>query len=187
MFPMIASVREFCEARKTLMMEVDREKRRGGTLPRMIRVGTMIEVPSLIFQLERLVREVDFISVGTNDLAQFLYACDRGNPMIWNRYDVLSPALLKALKYICDVCHQARIPCSVCGEMASRSLEAVTLVGLGFRSLSMTPSSLGAVKAAIRTMDQKHLAAYLEKQLVTTSGSLREKLKMYARDHGILI
>ncbi len=187
MFPMIASVREFIEARKTLMMEVEREKRRGGTLPRIIRVGTMIEVPSLIFQMEQLVREVDFISIGTNDLAQFLYACDRGNPMIWNRYDSLSPSLLKALKYICDICQQAHVPCSVCGEMASRSLEAVALVGLGFRSLSMTPSSLGPVKAAIRTMDQKHLSAYLEKQLEITSGSLREKLKMYARDHGILI
>lgn len=187
MFPMIANVEEFLEAKKTLMMEVEREKRRGGKLPVSIKVGTMIEVPSLIFQLERLLREVDFISIGTNDLAQFLYATDRGNPLIWNRYDPLSPPLLKALKYICDACQQAGVPCSVCGEMAGRSLEAVALVGLGFRSLSMNPAALGAVKAAIRTMDQTQLEAYLTKQLQTSSHSLRETLKTYAQDHGILI
>lgn len=187
MFPMIANVDEFLDAKKTLMMELEREERRGGKLPSSIKVGTMIEVPSLIFQLERLLKEVDFISIGTNDLAQFLYATDRGNPLIWNRYDPLSPPLLKALKYICDSCKQANIPCSVCGEMASHSLEVVALVGIGFRSLSMNPSALGLVKATIRTMDQARVSDYLTKQLQTSTHSLRETLKMYAQDHGILI
>lgn len=187
MFPMIASVEEFLDAKRTLMMEVEREKRRGSLLPTSIKVGTMIEVPSLIFQLDRLLQEVDFISIGTNDLAQFLYATDRGNPLIWNRYDPLAPPLLKALKYICDACQKANVPCSVCGEMAGRSLEAIALVGLGFRSLSMNPAALGAVKAAIRTMDQAQVGSYLEKQLQTSTRSLRETLKMYAQDHGILI
>jgi phosphotransferase system enzyme I (PtsP) len=184
---MIASVEEFLDAKRTLMMEVEREKRRGALLPTSIKVGTMIEVPSLIFQLDRLLQEVDFISIGTNDLAQFLYATDRGNPLIWNRYDPLAPPLLKALKYICDACQKANVPCSVCGEMAGRSLEAIALVGLGFRSLSMNPAALGAVKAAIRTMDQAQVGSYLEKQLQTSTRSLRETLKMYAQDHGILI
>jgi phosphotransferase system enzyme I (PtsP) len=116
-----------------------------------------------------------------------LYATDRGTPLIWNRYDPLSPPLLKALKYICDSCQQANVPCSVCGEMAGRSLEVIALVGLGFRSLSMNPSALGGVKATIRTMDQAQVAAYLAKQLQTSTHSLRETVKMYAQDHGILI
>ncbi len=187
MFPMIADVDEFREAKKTFQMELERERAQGGKLPRSIQIGTMIEVPSLIFQLENLLKEVDFISIGTNDLAQFLYATDRGNPLIWNRYDTLSPPLLKALKYICDCCREANVPCSICGEMAGRSLEAVALVGLGFRSLSMNPSALGAVKAALCTMDQATLGAYLEDLLNTSTHSVRDKLKMYAQDHDILI
>ena len=187
MFPMITTIHELQEAKHTLNMEIQREKERTGKLPKSIKVGSMIEVPALIFQLEQLMCEVDFVSIGTNDLSQFLYATDRGHPTIWNRYDSLSPALLRVLKYINDTCKQADIPCSVCGEMAGRPLEAITLVGLGFTSLSMNPSSLGAVKAAIRSLDKENLTAYLEKQLFSTSDSLREKIKRYASDHDIFI
>ena len=187
MFPMIASLHEFREARKTLDMEISRENELGGKMPKSIKVGTMIEVPSLVFQLEQLLKEVDFVSIGTNDLAQFLYASDRGNPMIWNRFDSLSPALLRVLKYINDTCRQANVPCSVCGEMAGRPLEAITLIGLGYRSLSMNQASLGAVKAAIRTLNQTDLTPYLEKQLSSATDSLREQLKMYMIDHGVFI
>lgn len=187
MFPMIATVQEFTEAKRTLMLELDREKNRGGKLPKTVRVGTMIEVPSLVFQLEQLLKEVDFVSIGTNDLSQFLYAADRGNPTIWNRYDMLSPALLRVLKYINDMCLQQGVPCSVCGEIAARPLEAVTLVGLGFQSLSMNPASLGAVKAALRTLNRQALGVYLNKQLRSSAASLREKLRLYAADHDIFI
>lgn len=187
MFPMIADVHEFLDAKKTLQIELEREHQKGGVLPCSVKVGTMLEVPSLIFQLEELVNYVDFVSVGTNDLAQFLFATDRGNPVIWDRYDTLSPSMLKALKYINDVCKNAAIPCSVCGEMASRPLEALALVGLGFTSLSMTPSALGAVKAVVRSMSQKEVAAYLQTQLSTASASIRDKLKSYAMDHDIFI
>lgn len=187
MFPMIATVQEFTEAKRTLMLELDREKNRGGKLPKTVRVGTMIEVPSLVFQLEQLLKEVDFVSIGTNDLSQFLYAADRGNPTIWNRYDMLSPALLRVLKYINDMCLQQGVPCSVCGEIAARPLEAITLVGLGFQSLSMNPASLGAVKAALRTLNRQALGVYLNKQLRSSAASLREKLRLYAADHDIFI
>ncbi len=187
MFPMIASLRELRDARQTLDMEIARETSHSGKLPKSVKVGTMIEVPSIVFQLEQVLKEVDFISVGTNDLAQFLYASDRGNPMIWDRFDSLSPALLRVLKYINDMCRQAEVPCSICGEMAGRPLDAVTLLGLGYRSLSMNPASLGAVKAAIRTLNLRDLTPYLEKQIASATDSLREQLRMYMIDHGIFI
>ena len=187
MFPMIATVRELQEAKTTLRMEVDRELARGGKLPKAIHVGTMIEVPSLIFQLESVLKEVDFVSVGTNDLTQFLYAADRGNPTIWNRYDPLSPAMLRVLKYICDTCQKAGIPCSVCGEMAGRPLEAVALVGLGYRKLSMNPASLGAVKAAIRTVKVQELTAYTTQQLAIATDNMREQIRLFAVDHDIFL
>ena len=187
MFPMIATVQEFREAKKTLQLEIEREKNRGARLPRQIRVGTMLEVPSLIFQLETLLPEVDFLSIGTNDLTQFLYAADRGNPTVWNRYDPLSPALLRVIRYVNDKCREQGVPCSVCGEMASRPLEALALIGLGVRSLSMTPVSLGAVKAMIRTVDGQELTAYLNRQLDLADDSLRESLRLFAVDHDIFI
>lgn len=187
MFPMISDLNEFIDAKKTLQIELERERQKGGILPSSVKVGTMLEVPSLIFQLEELVKVVDFISIGTNDLAQFLFATDRGNPMIWDRYDSLSPAFLKALKYINDICKRAGVSCSVCGEIAGRPLEALALVGLGYTSLSMAPSSLGAVKAVVRSMNQAQVEEYLLTQLNSPSPSIREKLKSYAMDHGIFI
>jgi len=187
MFPMISSIREFREAKNTLNIEIEQERTRGSRLPKSIKVGTMLEVPSLVFQLDGLLKEVDFVSIGTNDLMQFLYAADRGNPTIWNRYDPLSPALLKVLKYVNDMCLKAGIPCSVCGEMAGRPLEAMALVGLGFNRLSMNPSSLGAVKATLRSMNQKEVTPYLNRLLSTVPGSLREHLRLFAVDHGIFI
>ena len=187
MFPMISCVREFQEAKNTLLMEMEQEAERGGKLPKSVKIGTMLEVPSLVFQLDELLKEVDFVSIGTNDLMQFMFAADRGNPTIWNRYDPLMPAFLKVLKTVNDKCLKAGVPCSVCGEMAGRPLEAMTLVGLGFRSLSMNPASLGAVKAAVRSMHRAELEAYLKRQLSTVSENLREYLRLFAVDHGVFI
>lgn len=187
MFPMISDIHEFLDAKKTLQIELEREHQKGRILPSSVKVGTMLEVPSLIFQLEELLPYVDFVSIGTNDLAQFLFATDRGNPVIWDRYDTLAPAFLKALRYVNDICKKSAVPCSICGEMASRPLEALALIGLGFTSLSMTPSALGAVKAVVRSTNQKEVAGYLETQLSTSSASIRDKLKSYAMDHDIFI
>ncbi len=187
MFPMISDIGEFLEAKKTLDIELKREVAHGGQLPSKIEVGTMLEVPSLLFQLPDLVKLADFVSIGTNDLSQFLFATDRGNPMIWNRYDALSPSFLKTLQYVNAVCREAGIPCSVCGEMASRPLEALALIGLGFTKLSMNPSSLGAIKAVVRTTDQKQLSDFISTVLSNAVVSIRPLLKSYAVDHGIFI
>lgn len=187
MFPMIADINEFIEAKKTLQIELESERQRGTLMPSDIKVGTMLEVPSLIFQLPQLVKLVDFVSVGTNDLCQFLFAVDRGNAQIWERYDALSPALLNTLKYICDTCKEAHIPCSVCGEMAGKPLEAMALIGLGFQTISMNPSALGAIKSVVCTTNQEQTAQYLQTQLTMPSHSLRQKLQAYAMDHGVFI
>ncbi len=187
MFPMIASVDEFLEAKRTFEQELLSEKSKTGLVPVRVKVGTMLEVPSLVFQLEELLKHVDFISIGTNDLAQFLFASDRGNPLIWNRYDTLNPALLRTLKYVSDLCRAKKVPCSVCGEMAGKPLEAMALVGLGITSLSMNPASLGAVKAMVRTLNQQQLQEYLQTQLQRAVPSLRERLTAWARDHQVFI
>ena len=187
MFPMISDVDEFLEAKKTLDIELKREKSKGGVLPSSIKVGTMLEVPSLIFQLPALLKHVDFVSVGTNDLCQFLFATDRGNPLIWNRYDSLAPATLKVLKYISDECKKANVPCSVCGEIASNPIDAIALIALGYTSLSMNPAAIPAIKAVVRTMDRTKTAEYILSQIEQSNHSIREQLKSYAIDHGVFI
>lgn len=187
MFPMITNIDEFRQAKEVLKIELSREKEKGNPLPKEIKAGTMLEVPSLLFQLEELVKEVDFVSIGTNDLAQFLFATDRSNSMIWTRYDTLSPAFLKMLRYVHDVCMQANVPCSICGEMASRPLECVALIGLGYKKLSMNPGALGMVKAVVRSIDQKRTESFLMRHLSDTVESLRPLLQSYAIDHDIFI
>ena len=187
MFPMIADIDEFVQARQTLDVELNRARLAGEPLPRQVRVGTMLEVPALLFQLPALLPLVDFVSVGTNDLMQFLFAVDRGNPAIWGKYDMLSPALLKALKQIQEACEKAKVPCCVCGEMAGKPLEAFVLIGLGFNRLSMAPASLGAVKAVLRTMNQAKTADYLARILSRPEHSLRDRVRSYALDQGVFI
>ena len=140
MFPMIAEVAEFDAARAILELELERAaqaRRRGAD--RVVKVGVMLEVPALLWQLPALLPRVDFLSIGTNDLAQFLFACDRGNPRLADRYDPLSrrvPARCSA-EVVRGCAASAGVPLSMCGEMAGKPLEAMVLVGLGFRTLSM--------------------------------------------------
>jgi phosphotransferase system enzyme I (PtsP) len=187
MFPMIAEVAEFVRARRILDMEFARETKRGGKLPAQLRVGAMVEVPSLLWQLDAMLKQVDFLSVGTNDLMQFLFATDRGNPRIAERYDVLCPAVLSLLGHLAERCAAAKVPLSVCGEMAGRPLEAMALIGLGYRSLSMSPLSIGPVKAMIRSLDLASLSEYLTTLMNLSDGSLRDKLRAFARDHDVAI
>jgi phosphotransferase system, enzyme I, PtsP len=187
MFPMIAEVAEFDAARAILEMERRRLDREGRHPPSRVRVGAMIEVPAIIWQLPVLLRRVDFLSVGSNDLMQYLFAADRGDPRLANRYDPLSPAMLCVLRQIVASCEEAAIPVSVCGEMAGRPLEAMTLIGLGYRSLSMSPPAMGAVKSMLRSLDVGLLRDYLSSQFGKSGHSLRESLRGFARDHGVVI
>lgn len=187
MFPMIASLEEFLEAKETLLLELEKEKRRGESVPKKVNVGLMIEVPSVIFQLDDILKEADFISVGTNDLAQFVFACDRGNPRLSDRYDVLSAPFLRVMREIVKKADKAGVLCSVCGEMASNPVEAMALIGLGFRRLSVAGSAYGNVKNMIRTLSVQDITDYVQTLLKSPKRSLRPQLLAYAHDHGIAI
>jgi len=185
MFPMITTLLEYLEAKHTLDLELKDMISHHEKVPKEIKVGTMLEVPALIFQLDNLLPMVDFISIGTNDLAQFMFAADRSNTQIANRYDVLSPAFLRALKYIVEQCNNHHVPCSVCGEMASRPLEAITLMALGVRILSMSPDALEAIKMTVRSLNLQEYRSYLLSQLDSRQPSLRDALFSYLRDHHV--
>lgn len=187
MFPMVATVAEFDAARRLMDMELARAAREGVTAPSTVRVGLMLEVPSLLWQLPSLLPKVDFVSVGSNDLTQYLYAADRGNPMISRRYDPLSPALLTLLRELALRCREASVPVSLCGEMAARPLEAMALVGLGFRGLSMSPAAVGPVKMMIRSLDVGRLERFLDPLCRSGAHSLRAPLRAYALDRGVRI
>jgi len=185
MFPMVAEVSEYRAARDILELELARAAGRGETLPEAVAAGCMLEVPSLLFQLPQLAASADFVAVGSNDLMQFLYASDRGNTAVSDRYDILSSASLRVLRDVVEACDAAAVSVSVCGEMAGRPLEAMALVGLGFRSLSMAASSIGPVRLMIRGLDVGALSAYIDGLLSRPSRSLRTKLSAYARDRGV--
>jgi phosphotransferase system, enzyme I, PtsP len=187
MFPMIAEVGELLEARKLLGLEIDRAKRRGQPLPERLRVGVMFEVPALAWQLDSLLPHVDFISIGTNDLLQFLFAADRGNTRLAGRYDTLSPALLRLLHFVVEKVRPAGVDLAVCGEMAGRPVEALALLAIGVRTLSMAPGSIGPVKAMIRSLDLTEASGFVTSALSQPDRPLRETLRLFAADHAIEI
>ena len=187
MFPMIAEVAEFDQARAILDAELQRAARTGDGLPQAVRVGAMLEVPALMWQTKALLERVDFLSVGSNDLLQFLFAADRGSPQVAERYDPLSPPVLGLLRDLVERCKAAEVPVTLCGEMASRPLEAMALLGVGLRSLSMPPGAVGSVKMMTRSLDVKRLARFLDRLIDSPHHSLRELLRGFARDHGVVV
>lgn len=187
LLPFVTEAAELDRARILLDMEKTRAAQNGIAVPEKISLGVMLEVPALLFQLEQILKSVDFIAVGTNDLMQYLYAADRSNHAIRGRYDPLSPAMLRVLKTVADQCRAAGVPVSVCGEMAGHPLEAMVLIALGYGSLSMPVQSVEAVKTMIPTLDTRQLVPYLERLMASREHSLRERLLSFARDHGVHI
>jgi phosphotransferase system enzyme I (PtsP) len=187
MFPMIADVSELLAARQLLDLELERIRRRGLPEPERLRVGIMFEVPALAWQLDSLLPHVDFVSVGTNDLVQFLFAADRGNTRVAGRYDSLSPALLRLLHFVVEKTRPAGVELAVCGEMAGRPVEALALLAIGVRTLSMSPAAIGPVKAMIRSLDLAEASAFVSSALAQPDRPLRETLRLFAADHAIEI
>ena len=186
MFPLVAEVAELDRARHLLMEEIARA-RHIDAAPVALKVGVMIEVPALLWQLDALLRDIDFVSVGSNDLMQYLFAADRNNGRVNTRYDALSPPMLNALSWINERCRAARVPLSICGDMASRPLEAMALIGLGIDSLSMPAQAIGPVKTMVRSMEMHRVSAYLGHAMKSRDHSLRVKLRAFAQDHGVLL
>ena len=187
MFPMIATVDEFRRGRELVNQELKECKREQHKVPEQVALGAMIEVPSLLFQLEELMSEVDFVSVGSNDLFQFFMAADRGNIKVTNRFDVLSISFLRALKFIAKMAYSRDIPITLCGEIAGNPLTCMALLGLGYRSVSMSPSAIGPVKAMLLKLDLEDFSTgFLEYLTNIDSGEdMRHYLESYASKHKI--
>ncbi len=187
MFPMIAMVEEFDQAKVLVELELTHLRRHGHALPERVHIGTMLEVPSLLFQLDELLGRVDFLSVGSNDLMQFLYAADRGNTRVADRFDPLSAPVLRALKDVADKAKKHGKPVALCGELASQPIGALALAILGYRALSLSPSSVGPVKAMLMELDvrkgEEAILPFLKQPI--GSVSIRHKLESFAASEGL--
>jgi phosphotransferase system enzyme I (PtsP) len=187
MFPMVSEPWEYEEARALFEKQRAWLATRGKLGPTTVRYGAMLEVPALAEVLDVLLPNLDFLSIGTNDLTQFLFAADRGNPRLAERYDWLSPAILRFLARVATECLAARVAVGVCGEMGGRPLEAMTILGLGIDRLSITPAAIGPVKAMIRSLDVGALQAALPGWLREGRRDLREVLGGWAKAEGVAI
>jgi phosphotransferase system enzyme I (PtsP) len=149
----------------------------------------MLEVPSLLFQIEEICGLADFVSVGSNDLMQFLFATDRDNRMVANRFDPLSAPAMRALQLVAETAQARNCPVTVCGEIAGRPLEAMALIALGYRSLSMSPTALGPVKAMLLQLDAQAARTVLLAEMQRSAGgeTLRPHLAAFAESHGVPI
>jgi phosphotransferase system enzyme I (PtsP) len=187
MFPMVSEPWEYEEARGLLEQQVECARDNNRALPRRIEYGAMLEVPSLAEMLDQLLPRVDFLSVGTNDLTQFLFAADRADPRLAERYDWLSPAILRFLSRVITAAKSADVPVRVCGEMAGRPLEAMALIGIGTENFSITPAAVGSIKAMIRSLDANAARERLRQLLDRPPRSMRRALTEWARRHDVAI
>jgi len=188
MFPMIAAIDEFDRARALVERELTHLRRHGHKLPDRVHVGAMVEVPSLLYQLDELFARVDFLSVGSNDLFQFLYAADRSNTLVSSRFDPISVPVLRALKVIADKGVAAGKPVALCGELASTPLGALALVALGYRVLSLTPSAVGPVKAMLLDLDADKARAMLDPLIARMESiAVRDRLEAFAAAEGLQV
>ena len=189
MFPMIANVAEFEAAKTAALRELDHIQRWNYQPPRSLKLGAMVEVPSILWEIDLIAQRADFLSVGSNDLVQYMYAADRDNTRVSKRYDNLSPPVLRALERVVHAGQRAHTPVTLCGEMGGRPLEALALIAIGYRSLSMSPAAIGPIKSMILSLDLDEAQIYLATLLAADDGvpSLRERLRDYAISRNIPI
>ncbi|MBN9452717.1 MAG: phosphoenolpyruvate--protein phosphotransferase [Bosea sp.] len=187
MLPMVATTEEFRRARMIIRREQAMLEKQGVTPPRDLRVGVMVEVPSLLFELPEIAREADFLSIGTNDLMQFLFAADRENKRVADRFDPLGVGSLRALRRIVEAAAETGCPVTVCGEMGGKPLETMALIGLGYRGFSMSAASIGPVKAMLRALDAGKLRERMDWMLAAPEGAtnLRPQLSAFATEFKI--
>ena len=186
MFPMVSEVDEFVRARALVDRELEWRRDRKYPLPKSVKVGCMLEVPSLAWQLDTLFPIIDFLSVGTNDLLQFLFAADRANARVTERYDFLSPAVLSFIRHVVTKAENHGVEVTICGEAAGKPLEALALIGLGVRSLSVPASSVGPVKLMVRDLQLTELEPLVASFLDRADRSLRAELEAFAEENSIM-
>jgi phosphotransferase system enzyme I (PtsP) len=187
MVPMVTEVSEIAAVRDLLQKEVLHLSRFGHGLPRKLQFGAMLEVPALLWQLDELMAAVDFVSVGSNDLFQFSMAVDRGNARVSDRFDTLGKPFLRILRDIVRAGERNNTPVTLCGELAGKPISAMALLGIGFRSVSMSPASIGPVKAMLLGLDVGALAKVMNEALddTKTATSMRDVLAHFADAHNI--
>jgi phosphotransferase system enzyme I (PtsP) len=187
MLPMVTEISEIRKARAIIDREVRHLSRFAHLLPTRIKLGAMIEVPSLLWQLDELMRAVDFVSVGSNDLFQFITASDRGNTRISARFDPISVPFLRVLKQIADAGFANDTPVTLCGELAGRPLTAMALIGIGYRSISMAPAAIGPVKAMLGQLPVSPLVDRMKKALngMGAEDDMHAMLAQFASEHGV--
>jgi len=184
MFPFVATEDEFRAAKDILLTEMELLRERGRPTPTSIEIGVMLEIPSLAFASDRLFRDVDFISIGGNDLEQFFFAADRGNEKVRRRYD---PLLLPFLDFIAQIvgrCEATGTPLSFCGEAAARPVNAAALAAVGLRALSMRPTAVGPVKRLLRSLDLGEARAVMEEARRAGEQSVRPALESWLKSTG---
>jgi phosphotransferase system enzyme I (PtsP) len=182
MFPMVTTVDEVDSARKLVDAELTKLRKASHTLPARVHVGVMVEVPALLYQMDELLPKVDFLSVGSNDLMQFMFAADRSNTHVSGRFDPISPPMLRALKLIADKAHAAGKPVTLCGELASQPIGALALVAIGYRSMSVSASAVGPVKAMLLDLDARKVTEVVKPLLDggKAKGTVRAALQAFA-------
>jgi phosphotransferase system enzyme I (PtsP) len=185
MFPMVSEPWEFDAAKDVFEQQVAYLQKRRKQLPMNIRYGAMLEVPALVEVLEQMTQRLSFLSVGTNDLTQFLFAADRANPKLAARYDWLSPAILRFLSRIIKGVEGSGVDVGVCGEMGGLRLEALALLGIGYRRLSITPAAIGPIKELICQVDLEEITAAMDGWLAQPPANMREAVKQWASERGI--
>jgi len=180
MIPMVSASHELGTIRALIEREQEFLTKHGHPLPQSMQIGAMFEVPALLFELDAFLPGVDFVSIGSNDLMQFLFAADRTNARVGSRFDVLAPAPLRALRTLVKAAKRYKVPLTLCGEMAGSPLEAMALIGLGLRSLSMAPASIGPIKTMILSLDAGKVAAYVDELLKEGAKDVRSSLLQFA-------
>lgn len=187
MIPMVSACYELGAIRALIEREKAFLTKHGHQLPSNILVGAMFEVPALLFDLDAFLTRVDFVSIGSNDLMQFMFAADRTNARVASRFDVLTAPPLRALRMLIKAAKKHKVPVTLCGEMAGSPLEAMTLIALGLRSLSMAPASIGPIKTMILSLDAEKATAYVEELLKEDAKDLRMSLQQFAEKEDVAI
>ncbi|MCJ2184063.1 phosphoenolpyruvate--protein phosphotransferase [Novosphingobium sp. 1949] len=186
MFPLVAEPWEFDEAKAVFEGQLAYLRRKKKLLPQAIRYGVMLEVPGLAEQLDLLAPKISFLSIGTNDLTQFLFAADRSNPKLAERYDWLSPAILRFIRRAVRALDGHDVDIGVCGEMGGRRLEALALLGLGIHRLSITPASVGRIKDLVGKTDLGEIEQAMNAWLDAPPANMRETMHAWAAERGLL-
>src|SRR6478752_606886 len=187
LLPMVSDVDEFNRGRALVDRELERARLLNQMRPTQVLVGAMLEVPALAFMLPQLMRSADFVSIGSNDLLSLAFAVDRTNPRVSKRYDNLNPASLTLIRLIVHSAAENSGDLSLCGEMAGRPLDAMALLGLGLRTLSMQPGHIGPIKMMIRSLNLGEVASFVDRLCGRTDHSLRTRLAAFAAERGIVL